>query len=93
MQFASISTLTLDAVQSHQRLQKVRPMLLCDSLYNLGFFPALMDVFVQLLCTGKQVKQKHEPFNVFLCFLQCCSHAYQALLCQMNVIKMSGLSA
>lgn len=65
MQFASISALTLNAVQSHKRLQKVRQMLLSEPVYNLGLFPPLMDVLVQLLYTSKQVKQEHKPFYVF----------------------------
>lgn len=67
LQFASIFALTLDAAQSHKRLQKVRQMLLSESLYNLRLFPALMDILVlPPLCscqTGKKQGMTHLFFK------------------------------
>lgn len=68
LQFASIFALTLDAARSHKRLQKVRQMLLSQSLYNLGLFPALMDILVLPLDTAKQVKSKERHILVCLFF-------------------------
>lgn len=49
LQFALISALTLDDARSHERLQKVRHMLVSEALYNSVPFHALMDAPLLLL--------------------------------------------